>query len=87
MKVLPVSVVGIDPTSFHTANGEFYLNTRKLLLSADNPYWCIGKAANGLGGPHVGVDMFGPVHAITPLFPRLRSGHRLFQRPSPKAIS
>ncbi|RYD19220.1 MAG: glycoside hydrolase family 125 protein [Verrucomicrobiaceae bacterium] len=41
-----------------------YLNTRKLLLSADNPYWCIGKAANGLGGPHVGVDMIWPLGVI-----------------------
>jgi len=41
-----------------------YLNTRKLLLSADNPYWCIGKAATGLGGPHVGVDMIWPLGLI-----------------------
>jgi len=43
---------------------EIYQNTRKLLLSADNPYWCIGKAANGLGGPHVGVDMIWPLGVI-----------------------
>lgn len=41
-----------------------YQNTRKLLLSADNPYWCIGKAASGLGGPHVGVDMIWPLGVI-----------------------
>jgi hypothetical protein len=43
---------------------EIYLNTRKLLLSADNPYWCIGKAATGLGGPHVGMDMIWPLGVI-----------------------
>ncbi|GAA5118025.1 glycoside hydrolase family 125 protein [Luteolibacter yonseiensis] len=43
---------------------EIYLNTRKLLLSDQNPYWCIGKAANGLGGPHVGVDMIWPLGVI-----------------------
>ncbi len=41
-----------------------YQNTRKLLLSAENPYWCIGTAANGLGGPHVGVDMIWPLGVI-----------------------
>ena len=41
-----------------------YQRTRKLLLSADNPYYCFGKAANGLGGPHVGVDMIWPLGVI-----------------------
>ncbi|HNQ73876.1 MAG TPA: glycoside hydrolase family 125 protein [Verrucomicrobiota bacterium] len=41
-----------------------YLNTRKLLLSTDNPYWCVGTAATGLGGPHVGVDMIWPLGVI-----------------------
>lgn len=45
-------------------NDRTYLNTRKLLLSADNPYWCIGKAATGLGGPHVGVDMIWPLGVV-----------------------
>jgi hypothetical protein len=43
---------------------KVYLNTRRLLLSPANPYWCIGKAANGLGGPHVGVDMIWPLGLI-----------------------
>jgi meiotically up-regulated gene 157 (Mug157) protein len=43
---------------------KIYLNTRKLLLSPDNPYWCVGKAASGLGGPHVGVDMIWPLGLI-----------------------
>ena len=42
-----------------------YQNTRKFLLSADNPYYCIGKAAKGLGGPHVGVDMIWPLGVVT----------------------
>jgi meiotically up-regulated gene 157 (Mug157) protein len=45
-------------------NDKVYQNTRKLLLSADNPYYCFGKAANGLGGPHVGVDMIWPLGLI-----------------------
>jgi meiotically up-regulated gene 157 (Mug157) protein len=41
-----------------------YESTRRLLLSADNPYYCFGKAANGLGGPHVGVDMIWPLGVV-----------------------
>ena len=42
-----------------------YQNTRRMILSPVNPYWCIGKAATGLGGPHVGVDMIWPLGIIT----------------------
>lgn len=38
-----------------------YQSTRRLLLSTDNPYYCVGKAASGLGGPHVGMDMVWPL--------------------------
>lgn len=41
-----------------------YQATRRMLLSADNPYYCIGKVANGLGGPHVGMDMIWPLGVI-----------------------
>lgn len=43
---------------------KIYLNTRKLLLSADNPYYCRGQVASGLGGPHVGVDMIWPLGLV-----------------------
>lgn len=41
-----------------------YLNTRKMVLSEDNPFYFTGKAAKGIGGPHVGQDMIWPM-AIT----------------------
>ena len=41
-----------------------YQNTRKMLLSAQNPYYCLGTAAKGLGGPHVGMDMVWPLGVI-----------------------
>jgi uncharacterized protein len=47
------------------ANDKLYQNTRRFLLSANNPYYCIGKAANGPGGPHVGIDMIWPLGLIT----------------------
>lgn len=41
-----------------------YKNTRKFILSTDNPFFFKGKAAEGVGGPHVGADMIWPM-AIT----------------------
>ncbi len=43
---------------------RLYRNTRRFLLSDDNPYFCRGKAASGPGGPHVGVDMIWPLGVI-----------------------
>jgi hypothetical protein len=45
-------------------NSGLYQNTRRLLLSKNNPYYCIGTAASGLGGPHVGIDMVWPLGVI-----------------------
>jgi meiotically up-regulated gene 157 (Mug157) protein len=45
-------------------NDSLYQNTRKMLLSSDNPYHCEGKAASGPGGPHVGMDMIWPLGVI-----------------------
>src|SRR5689334_13122033 len=41
-----------------------YINTRKFVLSEMNPFFYKGKAAEGIGGPHVGKDMIWPM-AIT----------------------
>ncbi|MGE5519343.1 MAG: glycoside hydrolase family 125 protein [Candidatus Dadabacteria bacterium] len=41
-----------------------YRSTRKLILSNQNPFFFKGKAAEGIGGPHVGIDMIWPI-AIT----------------------
>jgi uncharacterized protein len=43
---------------------KLYQNTRKLVLSDANPYYCKGKVANGPGGPHVGMDMIWPLGLI-----------------------
>lgn len=42
-------------------NDPIYQNTRKFVLSADNPYYFIGKAGEGIGGPHAGQDMIWPM--------------------------
>ena len=46
------------------ADDPIYRNTRKFLLSTDNPFFYRGSAAEGIGGPHVGQDMIWPM-AIT----------------------
>ena len=43
---------------------KIYQRTRQLVLSDANPYYCQGKAADGPGGPHVGVGMIWPLGLI-----------------------
>ena len=43
---------------------EVYLNTRQYLLSFDNPYYSKGKAGEGQGGPHAGMDTIWPMGII-----------------------
>jgi meiotically up-regulated gene 157 (Mug157) protein len=43
---------------------KLYQDTRRMLLSDQNPYYCDGRAAKGLGGPHVGVNMIWPLGVI-----------------------
>ena len=38
-----------------------YQATRRLVLSDDNPYFFRGSAGEGIGGPHVGLDMIWPL--------------------------
>lgn len=45
-------------------DGTLYQSTRAMLLSDENPYYCQGRAAKGMGGPHVGVDMIWPLGVI-----------------------
>jgi len=45
-------------------NDPVYRNTRKFVWSADNPYFFKGKAAEGIGGPHIGYDMIWPMSLI-----------------------
>ena len=41
-----------------------YQNTRRMVLSSTNPYFFKGKAAEGIGGPHVGLNYIWPMSII-----------------------
>ena len=43
------------------ADDAVYLNTRRFVLSEDNPFFFAGGAAQGIGGPHIGQDMIWPM--------------------------
>ncbi len=45
-----------------------YLNTRRFVLSEDNPYFFRGKAGEGIGSPHVGYDMIWPMSIMMRAF-------------------
>ena len=38
-----------------------YQNTRRLVLSENNPFFFKGKIAEGIGGPHAGMEMIWPL--------------------------
>ncbi|HEY8186261.1 MAG TPA: glycoside hydrolase family 125 protein [Pyrinomonadaceae bacterium] len=41
-----------------------YISTRAFVLSEDNPYFFRGRAGEGVGGPHVGLNMIWPLGII-----------------------
>lgn len=45
-----------------------YQNTRRFVWSEDNPYFFKGKAAEGIGGPHIGFDMIWPMSIMMRAF-------------------
>jgi uncharacterized protein len=46
------------------ADDEVYRNTRKYVLSEENPFFFNGSAGSGIGGPHAGMDMIWPLSII-----------------------
>jgi len=50
-------------TAIRTIEPE-YMNTRNFVLSESNPFFFKGKAAEGIGGPHCGMDMIWPMSII-----------------------
>ncbi len=46
------------------SNDPLYQKTRAFVLSGNNPFFFKGKAGEGVGGPHVGVDYIWPLSII-----------------------
>jgi meiotically up-regulated gene 157 (Mug157) protein len=46
------------------ADDATYVNTRAFVLSDNNPYLFRGRAGEGVGGPHVGLNMIWPLGII-----------------------
>jgi len=49
-------------------NDPIYQNTRRFVWSESNPYFFRGKAAEGIGGPHIGYDMAWPMSIMMKAF-------------------
>jgi uncharacterized protein len=47
-----------------SGNDHLYMNTRKFVLSANNPFFFKGTAGEGIGGPHAGLNMIWPLSII-----------------------
>lgn len=58
------SLLSLPYLGYMSAKDKIYQNTRKFVWSEDNPYFYKGKAAEGIGGPHVGPDMIWPMAII-----------------------
>ena len=46
------SLLAIPYLGYRNANDEIYQNTRKFVLSTNNPYYYEGSEAKGIGSPH-----------------------------------
>ena len=44
-----------------SVNDALYQSTRKFVLSTENPFFFKGTAAEGIGGPHAGINMIWPL--------------------------
>ncbi|MDR2148215.1 MAG: glycoside hydrolase family 125 protein [Tannerella sp.] len=58
------NLLALQYLSCVTDNDPIYLNTRVLIWSDSNPYFFKGKAAEGIGGPHIGFDYIWPMSLI-----------------------
>lgn len=45
-------------------NDPVYINTRKLILSSENPFFFQGKGGKGIGSPHTGADKIWPIAVV-----------------------
>ena len=58
------SLLALPYMGWGKADDPIYRNTRNFVWSEDNPYFFRGKAGEGIGGPHVGLDFPWPMSLI-----------------------
>lgn len=58
------SLLGAPYLGYCKVDDALYQNTRKFVWSDNNPYFFRGKAGEGIGGPHVGLDYAWPMSII-----------------------
>jgi meiotically up-regulated gene 157 (Mug157) protein len=62
------SLLALPYLGAYAINDPLYLATRRILLSPENPWYCKGNAAEGIGGPHAGINTIWPMSIVTRAF-------------------
>ncbi|MBO5593857.1 MAG: glycoside hydrolase family 125 protein, partial [Prevotella sp.] len=62
------SLLGMGYLGDVDLNDPIYQNTRRFVWSEDNPWFFRGKAAEGIGGPHIGYHMVWPMSILMRCF-------------------
>lgn len=58
------SLLSLPFLGYTSTSAPLYMNTRKRLLSHQNPYYFSGSAAAGIGSPHTGLNKVWPISLI-----------------------
>lgn len=58
------SLLSIPYIGYASADDPVYQNTRRFILSPDNPYYYTGKAARGIGSPHTPAGYIWPISLV-----------------------
>lgn len=58
------SLLGMPYLNAVSTDDPIYRNTRRLVLSDRNPFFFKGTAGEGIGGPHIGLNMIWPIAIV-----------------------